>query len=884
MPFKYINAPFPLGGAADNANLQELVEEGGASIYRIGGNGYDESGTAIGLNSLTNDYIAAMEAIRAENNDAAFIIQIPYEAGMLDTNKMSPSKAFTMVDNIFNHFGASEHFYYAIGNEWDRYVDPGLGRKYYASEIATKIKAYAIQMKKADPEIRIVAPAVSYYAVKDYNDTDHILSKLLSSGTADITGQISSTGTGADGKYYVDVIDYHTYPGGDNGDMNNNNAPIDSANFYTYRNDLIDHPGTTLANELSTSTGKLRALLDAANVSRSASPLTFAITEMNICWLSPYLSSPSASSKYENTARGIGPRSFFAGQYWADVFSQTLKSGTVNGSAKVEFVTPWSIHEHGGDGLTDDSTGTDLGMTKDTATSSQLPVPLSTYYHYELMANNFTGRYCAGSSTKTDLKAFGSQLCNKIAIMVLNQNQNQPSTFCMRLSSSTFTPHAPYDGINVDCAIDKFYYDTIGVQSSLMLIFDGCGRLTNRYRYNISDAVADDPYSLENLSPAYRYCPNCNQTRMVCTIPDEPEIDTIEVSSNLTLDTAQVISDVIRVNNGAVLTIDSTQLVFLPGTYIDVRPGGKLYSSKSWLHGCDGVWWDGIRILGNRDTVQQVIINESVIEDAEYLINASGTARISISQSYLRNADIAVRMEDCSGFFITDNDVTGVINGIETESCTTAPSQVNYNYFGNLAKGIEMTLDDHDQLDILCNTFDNYSLYGVHSSNCELKDQGTATNGAGNVFYPNSTQVNHQFLHRGNIMRYYAGPSDTISLVTDSIKNAAVYEATNDGCQEERRPVIASQQMQLVKNSVVLRNIPNPATASTTIVFSTNLTASKAEIMIQNMYGSVIGRYPADLSVGTKEIDCHQWASGIYFYALLLDGKTEGTGKMIINR
>jgi hypothetical protein len=65
MPEGYLNSSTPLGGPMNNSNIQEMLEESGSKMYRIGGNGYDESGTAIGTDSSTNDYIRAMQIIQS---------------------------------------------------------------------------------------------------------------------------------------------------------------------------------------------------------------------------------------------------------------------------------------------------------------------------------------------------------------------------------------------------------------------------------------------------------------------------------------------------------------------------------------------------------------------------------------------------------------------------------------------------------------------------------------------------------------------------------------------------------------------------------------------------------------------------------------------------
>jgi hypothetical protein len=352
----------------------------------------------------------------------------------------------------------------------------------------------------------------------------------------------------------------------------------------------------------------------------------------------------------------------------------------------------------------------------------------------------------------------------------------------------------------------------------------------------------------------------------------------------MTIDTNAVISQVLVVQSGATLTIDSTQLVFLPDRYIDVKIGGKLIVNYSFLHGCNESPWDGIRVTGDRDTLHQLVIFGSVIEGADVLVDALSTADISVVQSTFRDAQTALKLTDCLGFDIRRNDFSDMVNGIETYTSGSAASQIIENYFADIEKGIQMTLDDHDQLDILCNVFDRYTEYGIHSSNCQLKDQGNSTNSAGNVFYPNSTNTNHHILHRGNNMNYYYGPSDTITMVNDSVKNAYVARADYDGCEEMRTALLQSSQ-DLVKNTPPkVWNVPNPASNSTTLHFTIDKMTSTAVCTITNIYGNEIMRFPVDLQSGQKEMSLETFANGIYFYTLIVDGRSSCTGKMIISK
>ncbi|MCW3070864.1 MAG: hypothetical protein JWO44_754 [Bacteroidetes bacterium] len=502
MPNEYLATPGSPNGFVNYTPLQTQIRDMGAGFYRIGGNGYDETGYSIGTNAATNDYIAAIAAVKSINASAKFLIQVPFEAGIADTNLMSAHKARILVNNI-KLFYTSDLFYYAIGNEWDMYVDPAnpvSPYKYTSAAIASYIKAYAIQMKSADPGIRIVAPAVAFFAATDKNGNS-ILSRLIG-GTDDITMKITGSGNVSldNIKYYIDVVDYHTYAGGSSGNM----SGINSGNYATYRAASIAYPNGGFATELSTSTGKLQYLLTQANTvihTRSGTDaLTYGITEMNIDWKNPPLTG-SGSPELENTPEGLGPRSFFAGQYWLDMFSSILKNGTNTSNNKVEFVTPWSPHEHGGDGLST-STGSDLGMTKGTASSTQAPTPLPTYWSYQMIATNFEGTYLPNLyASGTNYKAFAykntSAAVPEIGVIIMNQDEQSPRGSDNTLSTLeiNFNNSAPGSGdlrfqFNGSVPSVGQYSCNITKETTMFLAFRiSDGALLRKEVYTLQDAL-----------------------------------------------------------------------------------------------------------------------------------------------------------------------------------------------------------------------------------------------------------------------------------------------------------------------------------------------------------------------------------------------------------
>lgn len=481
-------------GRADCANMQTQVANAGVKLVRIGGgssiDGYDYYGTDWnGTSASDNCYMAAIEAVGVNNAD--FLIQVPFSSGI------TPAQAATMVQRLATEY-PGEVFYYAIGNEWDAYIKPGTSpaRGYYASEIAALIKDYADDMKAIDATIKIVAPALTYYGAYDGNTPAAKIMPILLSGNnsaSDITMVVPGQSY-----YYIDVVDFHTYAGGTDGDMT-----IASSTVYsTYRANSIAFPSGAFATTLSSSTNNLQNLLGTANSNHSrtgANALTYAVTEINIDWKNP--ASPIvAGNVTTNSVESLGARSFFAGQYLIDMFSEILENGTNTSNAKVAFVNPWSINESNGDGTDDD-----LSMTKGvmSSCSDPAPQPLSTYYHYQLMANNFSGTYFSNSATaQTNYKAFACSTATEIRVIIMNQNEqssprgtdNSTETFKINFLNGTtpsgatilFAFNMGNNSINGGGCSGGYFCCTIQKETTMLLTFDkSSGTLLKRREYSL---------------------------------------------------------------------------------------------------------------------------------------------------------------------------------------------------------------------------------------------------------------------------------------------------------------------------------------------------------------------------------------------------------------
>ena len=74
---------------------------------------------------------------------------------------------------------------------------------------------------------------------------------------------------------------------------------------------------------------------------------------------------------------------------------------------------------------------------------------------------------------------------------------------------------------------------------------------------------------------------------------------------------------------------------------------------------------------------------------------------------------------------------------------------------------------------------------------------------------------------------------------------------------------------------------PNPASNRVTVEYKLDIIPSQAQIVIRNIAGVQVFSAPADAS-GKIIISLDQFSSGIYFYALEVDGRTMVTKKLIV--
>ena len=89
-----------------------------------------------------------------------------------------------------------------------------------------------------------------------------------------------------------------------------------------------------------------------------------------------------------------------------------------------------------------------------------------------------------------------------------------------------------------------------------------------------------------------------------------------------------------------------------------------------------------------------------------------------------------------------------------------------------------------------------------------------------------------------------------------------------------------------VNEPVITKNraYPNPATSIVNIDYALNKNCENAQICLYNILGMSVYEQVLDVREETTTMDVSNFASGVYFYAIKVDGKAVETKKLVISR
>jgi hypothetical protein len=386
------------------------IKQSGAQIIRFGGITPDK-------NMPTNyQYIKMIDSIRAKGMEP--VMQVPFH------NYRYTAQQAADIVHFINGVKGKNIKYWIIGNE------PNLGYSYTsAHQVASYIKPFASAMKNADPSILIVGPEVAWY------DQGIINGLTTPNGPDDITGKDAA------GRYYIDIISFHTYP------FNGSQTRAQVLSKLTSAGSLQDNLIALNARIAS---------CNSAHGRTGTAKLKTAITEANINWQNPS----------SDNLNGVGVNSFVGGQFVAEMLGISLKQS-------VDFVNLWSVVEG-------NNTALNIGYI-DPQTGNKKPM----YYHFQMMAQNFRGNMVEATSNQTNVKTFASKSGTQINVMIMNQELSTNYNYTVRLSNSTVSGNNALK-IAVNAGVNIEYNESIQSQSSLVLTFNTAGVLIKKTVYTLS--------------------------------------------------------------------------------------------------------------------------------------------------------------------------------------------------------------------------------------------------------------------------------------------------------------------------------------------------------------------------------------------------------------
>jgi hypothetical protein len=394
--------------------IWRITSECPVQILRIGGEGYDNSP----YNQATLDgWIDKIYNLcKAEP-----IIQVPQNS--------STEYAASLVQRYTKNKTTNKAIFYNIGNE------PGLHGD-NASIIANMIKRLSPAMRDVDFSIKIF--------VFDECDINYgnLATQLFDTpnGPNDITGKDSK------GRWLVDGMSWHRYPGGVNASNIAYNGYNDIAERCRQAKEMMDR-----ANSRQNRTGE--------------NALQWGIGEFN-------------------APNGPLVHTFGCGQMVGGILGQCMKYGAT-------YACLWDMFERGGNrtNSTDFSWIDGVGGKR----------PRAMYWHMAFVSREFSGNYADGSCNITDILTYGckDENKNKLCAIIINR-ANTAQTYTLRFDKTTIT--TGNCRINIDANTNVQYQGNITGLTTQCLVFNLSGSLIRRYTYTSEDFNQLVPPKIENFN------------------------------------------------------------------------------------------------------------------------------------------------------------------------------------------------------------------------------------------------------------------------------------------------------------------------------------------------------------------------------------------------
>jgi hypothetical protein len=254
--------------------------------------------------------------------------------------------------------------------------------------------------------------------VPDECDWYDTMYNSLLGGSNDITGKDGN------GRYYIDGVSFHRYP-----------------------QNITDY-ATAGANDIIERIVKAKTRVDYANNLQGrtgANALQWGIGEFN-------------------AGNGAGACTFGNGQMFAQVYGAIMKYNGLYGET-------WSMFESSGS-----CAGYDFSFINANNT------PRSSYYHMQMVAQNFTGSYLDGTKNLAGIRTYGAADtgANRIAVMLINVDGGAHAC-TIRLNSDAITSGECQ--VNIPANVATSYTQTINGQTSMVLVFNLQGKIVKTITY-----------------------------------------------------------------------------------------------------------------------------------------------------------------------------------------------------------------------------------------------------------------------------------------------------------------------------------------------------------------------------------------------------------------
>jgi len=340
-------------------------------------------------------------------------------------------------------------------------------------------------------------------------------------------------------------------------------------------------------------------------------------------------------------------------------------------------------------------------------------------------------------------------------------------------------------------------------------------------------------------------------------------IGTVAANSNASLDLADVDKGLLinRVTTAERTTMTATPASGVALTTTDI--GLLVYDTDiKGLFSWDGTAWSAV----DTNTDEQAI---SVASDVLSITGNAGTVDLS---GYLDNTDAQDLTLVTNTLSLTNDgttvDLSGYLDNTDAQDLSLSGSTLSLTNDGTSVDLSGFANTDSQELSLATNTL---SISG-------------GTNTVDLSAYVNTdTQNLTAATLTGSIIQIDIQNGSSVSVdISPLIADLENRVTTLEACDCNVLPVSEFDMGKM--NPLLQQNIPNPFNGTSTIGYYVPQTVSQAEIIFSNNVGQIVNRIAVKKKgEGEITVNSSNYASGMYYYTLYLDGKKIDTKKMIVN-